>query len=107
MRSSQQKTRPGFVLIVTLLMIAVLAGIIFEIYYEARMALHISNNRLAGTQARLRAQGGVAFARGGLHLAGGKCANGVHIDGLADATPGAHIDARFSLIRHGLQFLTV
>jgi len=62
MRSLRQTTRPGFVLIVTLLMIAVLAGIIFEIYYEARMALHISNNRLAGTQARLCAEGGLAVA---------------------------------------------
>jgi len=58
----RQTDRRGFVLIVTLLMIAVLAGIIFEIYYEARMALHISSNRLAGTQARLCAEGGLAVA---------------------------------------------
>ncbi|MCP4449929.1 MAG: general secretion pathway protein GspK [Planctomycetes bacterium] len=62
MRSSGQTRRSGLVLIVTLLMIAVLAGVIFEIYYESRMALHVSGNRLVGTEARWCAEGGLALA---------------------------------------------
>jgi general secretion pathway protein K len=62
MRSLGQTRQSGLVLIVTLLMIAVLAGVIFEIYYESRMVLHVSDNRLVGTQARWCAEGGLAVA---------------------------------------------
>jgi type II secretory pathway component PulK len=62
MRSIGQQRQQGFVLIVTLLMIAVLAGIIFELYYESRMALHVSSNRVTGTQARWCAEGGLVVA---------------------------------------------
>jgi len=62
MRFFEQTRRSGLVLIVTLLMIAVLAGVIFEIYYESRMALHVSSNRSVGTQASWCAEGGLAVA---------------------------------------------
>ncbi len=62
MRTTRQQRQRGFILIVTLLMIAVLAGIIFELYYESRMALHVSSNRVAGTQARWCAEGGLIMA---------------------------------------------